>query len=260
MKADNILVSTVMPVYNCEKYIIDSIKSVLAQNINGKMELILVDDMGKDESIKKAEAFLSDKLSENFSYKIVSDGKNNGPGGARNLGVNASSGKYIAFLDADDIWAEGKIQKQLDLLSRTGNVISSTGRIFITADGTLTDNIVGVKEEVSYKDLLKTNSINLSSVLIEKAVIEKYPMSKSRDVHEDYVCWLKILKEHGNCSGINEPLLLYRKTESSVSGNKKKSALKHYNSLRAAGINPVKSLFCFASYAVNGVIKHRGIK
>ncbi len=256
MKAD---ISVVIPIHNAEKTIIEALSSVVSQRLHedDTLEIILVDDQSDDGGIEKATAFLSEK---GANYKLLKTEERSGPGGARTLGVKNSGGNLIAFLDSDDIWAKDKLIKQLSAMHGSKAVMCSTGREFIEADGTHTGIFVPVGSKITYKDLLKTNSISLSSVLIKREAITKYPMTSDQSVHEDYVCWLKILKEYGYCIGINEPLLYYRKSETQVSAGTVSTAKKHFKSLRQSGINPAMSLVYFASYAVNGVLKHKGLK
>ncbi len=256
MKAD---ISVIIPIHNAEKTIIDALASVVSQRLHedDTLKIILVDDQSNDGGIKKAVDFLTEN---GACFKLLKTEKRSGPGGARTLGVENSSGNLIAFLDSDDIWAKDKLIKQLAAMHGSKAVMCSTAREFIEADGTHTGIIVPVSSKITYKDLLKTNSISLSSVLIKRKVILKHPMTSDQSVHEDYVCWLKILKEHEYCVGINEPLLYYRKSENQISAGTVSTAKKHFKSLRQSGINPAMSLVYFASYAVNGVIKHKGLK
>jgi teichuronic acid biosynthesis glycosyltransferase TuaG len=262
MKANKISkfdLSVVIPIHNAEKTIEEALSSVVSQHLpeNFTAEIILVDDQSTDNSMKKATEFLENK---GFSFKALATEHQSGPGGARTLGVKNSSADLIAFIDSDDIWAEDKLLKQLEALKNSNAVMCSTGREFLNADGTHTGVTVGVKPVVTYKDLLKTNSISLSSVVIKREALLKYPMTSDTSVHEDYICWLKVLKEYGTCVGIDEPLLYYRKSDTQVSAGTGKTAVKHLKSLRQAGINPFMSVIYFVSYAVNGVIKHKGFK
>lgn len=258
MKANNYKfeVSVVIPVYKTENYITDALASVLQQNVT--FEILLVDDLSPDNSIKRAVSFLN---SINFTnYRVITSGINQGPGGARNLGVKNAKYDLIAFLDADDIWEKGKLAEQISLLNSCEASLCCTGRDLIDSNGVPLDVYVGVNDTVSYSDILRTNSISLSSVLIPKSIAIEHPFPTARDVHEDYICWLNILKEHGNAAGIDRPLLLYRKSDNQKTGSKLKSAIMHYRSLRAAGIGAVKSIIFFVSYTINGIKKHRGLK
>ena len=115
---------------------------------------------------------------------------------------------YIAFLDADDWWEPGKLKEQLKRLEETGYVLCSTGRELMNADGSSTGRTIPVKEKITYRELLKHNSINCSSVILRRDVAREFPMEHD-DSHEDYITWLKILRKYGCAAGINKPYLKY---------------------------------------------------
>lgn len=243
------LVSVIMPVYNGEKYIGKAIKSVLAQKV--PTELLVIDDCSTD----KTELTVM-KYMDSGNIRYIRNKENMGAARSRNWGVKASKGKYIAFLDADDWWEEGKLEAQVETMGLTGCDICSTGRELMQPDGHTTGKYIPVKERITYRDLLKHNSINCSSVLLRREDALAFPMEHD-DSHEDYITWLRILKRGGFAAGINKPYLKYRLSEGGKSRNKLKSAAMTYQVYRYVGYGPVKSLFFFVSYAVHGVWKYR---
>jgi len=243
------LVSVVMPAYRCADTIGAAIESALSQQVS--LELIVVDDC----SGENLEEILTDYLQDS-SVRLLKNPRNLGAAQSRNRGVEAARGAYVAFLDADDIWAPEKLSKQLELLEKTGLVLCATGRELMTPEGELTGRIIGVKEIITYRDLLKHNSINCSSVLLKTEVAREFPMGHE-DSHEDYITWLKILKKYGRACAVNEPLLKYRLSATGKSGSKWKSARMTFKVYRYMGFGIVKSLICFCSYAVHGVWKYR---
>lgn len=243
------LVSVVMPVYNGADYIKQAVDSVFRQDVS--LELLVIDDCSTD-NIKDALAAYEEK--ENFHY--FRNQQNMGAAASRNLGVQKSRGEYIAFLDADDWWAEGKLRAQLDVIKQTRRVLCSTGRDLMKPDGSFTGKYIPVKSTVSYRDLLKHNSINCSSVLLTREAALAYPMEHD-DSHEDYLTWLKILKTYGPAAGINKPYLKYRLSEGGKSRNKWKSAAMTYRVYRYMGYSPIKSTIFFISYALHGLWKYR---
>lgn len=202
------LVSVIMPVYNGEKYIRKAVESVYEQGVS--LELLVIDDGSTDHTEEVLSAY---EGREDFRY--IKNEQNMGAAGSRNRGVGLAQGTYIAFLDADDWWEPGKLKEQLKRLEETGYVLCSTGRELMKADGSSTGRTIPVKEKITYRELLKHNSINCSSVILRRDVAREFPMEHD-DSHEDYITWLKILRKYGCAAGINKPYLKYRLTASSV--------------------------------------------
>lgn len=242
-------VSVVIPAYNSSRTIHAAVRSVLAQNI--PVEIIIVDDCSSDD--------LTGALGEYALYdnvQVVHNKSNMGAALSRNRGVQHASCRYVAFIDADDQWRPGKLEKQLKLIKDTGAVLCSTARELVNEDGTSTGKILKVPERITYKNLLlKGNVINCSSVIADRSVLLKYPMGND-DIHEDYICWLQILKEYGYAVAVNEPLLLYRQMRNSKSGSKLSSARKTFAVYRKVGYGIFRSCLYFVCYAVNGVLKY----
>lgn len=245
---ENPLVSVIMPVRNGEKYIIQAVESVYIQDV--QLELIVVDDASKDKTSEVLQIF---KDLKNFRY--LHNKEQLGVAESRNIGVSLAVGRYIAFLDSDDIWAPGKLRIQLDCLNETGYVMCSTGRELIKADGSSTGKYIGVKRCITYRELLKHNSINCSSVLILKETALEFPMC-CEESHEDFISWLMILQKYGCCAGINKPYLKYRLSPKGKSRNKWSSAKKTYLVYRYMGYGIVKRRLLFLSYAIHGVVKY----
>ena len=242
------LISVIMPVYNGEKYIRQAVESVFCQGV--PLELLVVDDGSVDGTYE----VLSDYMGrENFLY--LKNEKNMGVSCSRNRGVERARGRYVAFLDADDWWAPGKLSEQLSVMERTGCVLCCTGRELMNSDGNSAGKYISVKEKITYCELLKHNAINCSSVLLKREAALAYPMEHD-DSHEDYITWLKILKNCGPAAGINKPYLKYRLSEGGKSRNKIKSAIMTYKVYRYVGYGPFRSMLFFVSYAAHGVWKY----
>lgn len=245
---NDILVSVIMPVYNCEKYISEAIRSVLVQNVS--LELIIIDDQSTDGTKEQIQTFCQDER-----VRYVCNEKNKGVAASRNKGMELARGKYIAFLDADDYWTEDKLECQVRLMEEKQAVISSTGRELIDEYGNLTGKTIGIKENVSYKELLKGNVLNTSGVMVKASVAKKYPMGHD-NLHEDYIMWLSILKDYGNAYGINRPMLKYRVMKGTKSSNKLKSAGMTFGVYRYMGLNLCQACYYFCFYAVRGLLKY----
>lgn len=244
-----VLVSVIIPAYNCEKYISKSIDSALAQQV--PLEVIVINDCAKDGTEEVIRGYRDDP-----AVRYVRNEKNLGVAKTRNRGVRLARGKYVAFLDSDDWWEKDKLKKQLELIEKEQVVLCSTGRELVNLDGSPMGKEIPVKETITYRELLKHNCINCSSVLLLREVALEFPMDHE-DSHEDYITWLKILKKYGKACAVNEPLLKYRLSATGKSGSKWKSAKMTFKVYRYMGFGLVKSLLCFCSYAVHGVWKYR---
>lgn len=245
---EKIKVSVIIPAYNCRETLRAAIESVMIQNVSH--EIIIIDDCSKEE--------LSDIFSEyqdDPSVHIFRNETNLGVAATRNKGVSLAKGEYIAFLDADDIWRKGKLSKQLRVMKKTGAVLSATARELIREDGTRTGKVISVPKEITYRRLLKGNVINCSSVVIKKSVAMEFPMDND-DLHEDYICWLRILQKYRYAATVSEPYLLYRVAKTGKSGSKLHSARLTFQVYRRMGFGLAKSAYYFTCYAVNGFRKY----
>ncbi len=243
------LVSVVIPTYNNGEYIRQAVDSVYRQQVY--LELIVVDDCSDDDTEKQLECYMQ---RPDFFY--VRNSFNRGVAASRNKGVSMARGEYIAFLDADDWWAEGKLREQIQAVKESGAVLCSTGRELMEPDGSSTGRYIGVRKWVTYRELLKHNSINCSSVFLLTKVAREFPMCYDQS-HEDYITWLKILKKYGWARGIDRPYLKCRLSAGGKSRDKLKSAKMTFQVYRYMGYGMVKSCLFFISYAVHGVCKYR---
>lgn len=241
-------VSVIIPAYNASDYIDTAIKSVFLQNVS--VEIIVIDDCSSDN----LDIVMNKYLALNNVVYIKNE-RNLGVAKSRNLGVSKSKGDYIAYLDADDWWLEGKLDKQLSIMKKTGVVLCATGRELVYPNGESTGKYISVRNHITYKSLLHHNSINCSSVLISSEVAREFPMGND-EIHEDYTTWLKILKKYRSACGINEPYLKYRLTNNSKSRNKIKSARMTFLVYRHMGFGYLKSIFYFMCYATHGIRKY----
>ncbi|SCW65368.1 teichuronic acid biosynthesis glycosyltransferase TuaG [Ruminococcaceae bacterium YRB3002] len=254
-QASSELISVILPVYNSEQSVEASINSVLAQTYRN-IELIIVDDASDDNTHQICRA-----LSSNDRRIIIITNKDNcGALGSRYKAVNVARGEWIAFIDADDLWHPEKLEKQLRLRdSKKSCDLVFTASAFIDAAGNKYDWILHVPGEVSYRRLLKQNIISNSSVLMRKEDYNRYAPLEAvhSDIHEDYACWLRMLRDGLTACGIDEPLLTYRVSRSSRAGNKMKAAVMNMHTYRYVGLSLPARIFYEACYAVNGLLKYR---
>ncbi|TXE18499.1 glycosyltransferase family 2 protein [Psychroflexus gondwanensis] len=209
------LVSIITPVYNAEKFIEETITSVQNQTYQN-WEHILVDDCSSDSSFKLIQALAE----QDHRIKPVQLQQNGGPAVARNTAINMAEGRYLAFLDADDIWFDFHLKDSLELLKSQNHkfVFASYKRSdedlnYIYSDFT-------VPERVSYTDILKSNSISCLTAVIDTKSLEKMEMPLIRK-RQDMGLWLKYLKKIDYAYGINKTHAIYRIRENSLSRDKK---------------------------------------
>lgn len=248
MKIEPNLVSVIMPAHNSSRFISESISSVLKQTYP-YIELLIVDDRSTDNTLEIAKNFA--KAHQNIKV-IVNRGSEGGAYFARNLGLDACSGQYVAFLDSDDIWTPRKIALQIETMKASEVYASHTAYTRINEDGSL-KNVVDVVPMVTFQNQLKSNHIaNLTGVYDRSAL----GVIKQQNIHhEDYLMWLEVLKLSPSV-GIQESLALYRVSNSSLSANKFKSAVWHYNVLRSLNdVGFIRRFYFFINYIFYALIK-----
>lgn len=244
----NPLISIIMPAYNA-KNIEESIESVLMQSYKN-FELLIVDDCSSDDTIERIRIFNDDRIS------VTTLKKNGGVANARNVAIEKSTGEFIAFLDADDLWHPEKLKTQINFMLNDGVDFSYTD--FISFEVKNRKKIVGkkrrTKERETFQSLLKRNGIGCLTVVISSKILKKYRMKQVG--HEDYVLWLDILVQEGiTAFNVGEVLAEYRVDSNSLSGNKIKAGKWQWNIYRDVySYGLIKSLYYFAHYTYNGII------
>ena len=247
------LISIILPAYNAERTLAESVNSVLAQSYD-KIELVIIDDGSTDGTKALAEEIAS----RDSRVKVLSNEVNIGVLKTRIRGVRAAMGQWIAFIDSDDLWCKHKLKRQMELVKETGCVLAYTGSRYIGSDGKDISWVLHVPSEATYKGLLKQNLISNSSVVVKKDIFLKYsPFSEDhRDMHEDFACWLLILKANYRVCGIDEPLITYRVHRKSMTGNKLHSAVLNWYTYRYIGLNVFQAAFYMVSYTFRGIMKY----
>ena len=193
---NKILVSVIIPAYNCANFISTALDSALIQDV--PLEIIVINDASSDNL---------DQVMEKYTHLpqvlYLKNPQNLGVAESRNKGIWLARGKYIAFLDADDYWEKDKLKKQLKMIEKMHTVIGSTGRELMNPDGSLTGYVLKVDKEYTYKSIKRHNQINCSSVLILTDVAREFPMHGDNG-HEDYLMWLEVLRNtHGAALSTN---------------------------------------------------------
>lgn len=214
---ENGLVSVIIPVYNAERFLRQSIESVINQTYK-KVEIIIIDDFSKDSTPLIIKHY--SELYNNIFYYRQSN--NQGVAVARNIGLDLACGQYVAFLDSDDIWEPIKIEKQILLMKSKRASISYTAIVMIDEQGKVIREKRNIILKVDYNILLKNTVIATSSIVVDRNFHGEFHMPLLRS-GQDYATWLFLLRGGVMAYGINEGLVQYRITKGSLSSNKLKS-------------------------------------
>lgn len=245
------LISIVVPVYNAEEFLDDTISSVLNQTYKN-WELLLVNDCSPDNSKKVYEKFKDDKRIKWFDLK-----RNSGTAEARNKGIKESSGNYICFLDSDDFWDKDKLSKQVSFMKNNDCAFSFTGYEFAEEDGTLSGKKVHVPSKINYKGALKNTIIWTSTVMLDMKKLKKsdiYMPNVRRG--QDTATWWKILKRIDYAYGLDEVLSYYRRNRNGLSFNKIVAFKRSWNLYRnVEKLGLVKSIYYFSIHFIYAIGK-----
>ena len=213
------LISAIVPVYNATSSLHRSLRSVLTQTLSD-FELIVIDDCSTDGSadILRGYEALDDRV------KVLSTEKHSGPGIARNVGLRNAKGRYIVFLDSDDLWMKHKLEKQVLSFNNQDAILSCTSTVLLNPRGDILGIISG-RPKVYLKDMNLANRITMSSAMIRKDLIDAEIMPRIRN-RQDYVYWISLLQNNrGHIAGVQEPLVGCVKMPGSVSSNAWKNVI-----------------------------------
>jgi len=248
----NDLVSIVIPTYNSAKYIAEAIRSVQNQTYK-RWEIIIIDDCSTDNTTDLIKKFVS----EDNRIQWLPLKSNSGPAIARNKGIEVVKGKYMTFLDADDIWFHDFIENSIKTIKKTGIpfVFSSYKRSDEDLNFIYSDFIV--PQKVTYTDILKTNSISCLTAFLDIEVLGKksMPLIKKR---QDMGLWLQYLKEIPFAYGIQKTQAIYRIRKNSLSRSKIDLIKYQWQFYRKVEkLNIFQSSYYIVNWMFRGVLKYR---
>jgi len=244
------LVSIITPSYNSQRFIKETIDSVLAQSYQD-WEMIIVDDCSNDDSVKYIQKLIKDEA----RIILLSLKKNVGAAQARNKALEVAKGKYIAFLDSDDIWLPEKLEKQLAFMQKNNHVFIFTSYTPISEDGTEEYSAIHVPSEIDYTGYCKNTIIGCLTVIIDKEKTGDFRMPNIKSSH-DMALWLLLMKRGFTAYGLDEVLAKYRLVSTSNTSKKYKAAKdvwKVYRELEELSI--IKSSWYFMHYGFNAIKK-----
>lgn len=249
MQTSNPLISIITPAYNSDRFIRQTMDSVLAQTYEN-WEMIIVDDHSTDKTVE----YVKDYQKRDPRIKLFQLNKNSGSAVARNTAMRNAKGRYIAFLDSDDMWYPEKLEKQIRFMQEKDIAFSFTKYRLMEEDGTVKEVESKAPDSVGYDDLMKHCVIGCLTVMLDREKTGDQEMVNIR-TRQDYAYWLAITKRGIRAYGLPEVLAKYRIVENSISRNKIKAAQRQWYVYREIEKqNLIKSLWYFANYAIAGII------
>lgn len=244
------LVSIITPAYRCASVVGDTICSVLEQT-HPHWEMLIVEDCSSDNTRE----VLREWAKIDSRVRLIEQLKNGGPAIARNAGLERAQGRWIAFLDSDDLWLPQKLERSIAFAEANHAPLVFTGFRRIPAGGGEVGRYIGVPRTLSYRQLLGNTAIATSTVLLDRQIVGEVRMRET--YYDDFDCWLQVLKPGRTAYGLDEDLMRYRLMSQSVSRNKRNSAAKVWQAYRdLEQLSLPAACWYFTNYAVRGLLKY----
>lgn len=245
------MISIIVPVYRAEKVIEETMDSVMAQTCPD-WELLLVEDAGGDGTAEKIEKYIREH-GEN-RIRLIRQPENGGAARARNRGLQEAEGRYIAYLDADDLWEPEKLERELRFMRDKDAAFVFSGYEFADENGRGTGKVVHVPETLNYRQALSNTTIFTTTVLFDTKKIPKELLEMPDVKSEDTALWWKILRNGYTAWGLDENLARYRRAGKSLSSNKLEALRRIWNLYRnVEGLGILSSGAHFCLWALRAV-------
>lgn len=245
---DEPLVSVIMPAYNAEKYIAQSIDSVVKQSYQN-WELLITDDRSNDNT----QQIVKQYSNQDSRIKLFVNEENGGAGVARNNSIQQAKGRFIAFLDADDQWLPEKLTKQIAFMQKNNYAFTFTAYQKLEGEQ-LRSNVIP-PNLTTYKKLLSSNVVGCLTAIYDTEILGKQYMPLIRK-RQDMGLWLNILKQVPKAYSLPNVLALYR-VDSGMTQNKLEILKWQWLFYReVVKLNVFKATYHFFIYAVKGFLKH----
>ena len=239
------LVSIIIPYFKKKKYIGDTINSILNQTYNNFEIIIIYDDP------EKKDLDYIEKLSHSDSrIKLIINEKNLGAGISRNIGIDQSKGTFLAFIDADDIWERTKLEEQVNFMQGKNINFCHTSYKIINEEKQFL-SLRRARNFFTMKDLIKSCDIGLSTVILKKEILgsNKFADLKTK---EDFVLWLKLISSNVKIYGLDKELVLWRKTNNSLSSSLFQKIIDGYKVYKVyMKYNMIKSIYYLLCLSIN---------
>lgn len=247
------MVSIIVPVYNVKKYIVETVECVSCQTYDN-WELLLIDDCSNDGTAQELDEYL--KRTDDDRIKVTHMSENIGAAKARNFGVEQARGRYIAYLDADDLWEPQKVERELAFMKERGAAFAFTGYEFADESGNGMGRIVHVPETLNYRQALKNTTIFTTTVMFDTDKIPKELLQMPQVKSEDTALWWKVLRNGYIAHGLDENLVRYRRIGRSLSSNKLKAIRRiWYLYRKVEGLGLFESAWNFCFWAMRAVAR-----
>lgn len=246
------LVSVIMPLYNSSKHVGEAIKSVQDQTLDC-WELCITDDCSTDDSAD----IVASIAAEDPRVRLFRQESNQGAAAARNRSLDNARGRFVAYLDADDVWAPEKLERQVAFMEKGGYGFSCASYEVIDEDGELMGRKVTMPAKSDLDGFLANNYLQTVGIMADLSRVDKkllYMPNLYR--RQDAATWIRVLQAGYACYGLPETLAFYRRTSGSLSSNKVKAARGVWYLYReVAGLRLPKASYCFVRYAFLAVWK-----
>ncbi|MDO4492077.1 MAG: glycosyltransferase family 2 protein [Lachnospiraceae bacterium] len=245
-------VSIITPLYNSERYVADTIRSVQAQTYQN-WEMILVNDCSTDSSVQIVEEFAA----KDPRIRLLHQKEQGGAAKARNHALECAEGRFIAYLDSDDLWKPDKLEKQVRFMKKKKIGFSCTSYEVIDDAGKSLDKQVYMLPKVDYVGFLTNNLLQTVGIMADLTVVDrKYLVMPDMRRRQDAATWLQVLKAGFCCYGMKDILAEYRRAAGSLSSNKLKAVKGVWKLYRdVEHLSLPFSCYCFVRYAVLAVWK-----
>lgn len=248
MKED--LVSIITPAYNAEQYLSITIESILSQTYQN-WELLISNDCSTDNTKKIAESY-ADKDNR---IKVINAQRNGGVSAARNIAMEHATGKYIAFVDSDDLWHPEKLEKQISFMKKNNYAFTYTSYQMIDKTGQKLNRYIYSADKMQHTDVIKNTLIGCLTVIVDREIVGDFTMPLIPHT-EDTMAWYEILRRGFTAYGMPEVLSYYRVSTTSMTSNKAKMVKLQWNTYRNyCKYGLIKTTYYLCCYAFNAVKK-----
>jgi glycosyltransferase involved in cell wall biosynthesis len=245
------LVSIITPSWNVAPLIGATIESVQAQTLTD-WELLVADDCSTDDTAAVVQSYAANDA----RVHLIRQPRNGGPALARQAAIERAQGRFVAFLDSDDLWLPAKLQRQVAFAMAQRAPLSFTAFRRINETGSVTGRLIAIPRSLSYRQLLKNTSIATLTAMVDRDIAG--PIAMKNEPYDDFCLWLSILKPGRIAHGLDEDLARYRVRGSSVSSRPLRSARWVWHIYREVEQLPLlPSAWCFAHWGARAWLKRR---